>query len=141
VVFVCEHNRFAELTPSSTHIAGEVYRRAEGYGLPGVRVDGGVVRDVAREASTAVGRARSGAGPTLLEVMTYRWSGHYVGDPAGYRDEEEAATFRDRDPVAAARAELADDVAEWIDTDVERRLAAAVARALAAPTADPEDLG
>ncbi|GAA4551016.1 thiamine pyrophosphate-dependent dehydrogenase E1 component subunit alpha [Pseudonocardia xishanensis] len=141
VVFVCEHNRFAELTPSSTHIAGDVYRRAEAYGFPGERVDGADVRGVLRAAEQAVARARAGEGPTLLEVMTYRWSGHYVGDAAAYRDKAEAAAFRDGDPVAALRAELAGLEADAIDAQVEDLLAGALERALAAPTADPEDLG
>ncbi len=135
VVFVCENNAYAELTPASVHVAGEVWRRAESLGFPGVRVDGADVQTVLTAARTAVSRARSGAGPTLLEVMTYRWSGHYVGDPARYRDEAEVAAARERDPVARARADLDPDVARAADAQVERILAEALAAALAAPVA------
>ncbi|MGD9986242.1 thiamine pyrophosphate-dependent dehydrogenase E1 component subunit alpha [Pseudonocardia sp.] len=141
VVFVCENNRFAELTPSSTHVAGEVWQRAAAYGFPGVRVDGSDVHAVAAASRAAVDRARAGDGPTLIEVMTYRLSGHYVGDPATYRDEAEAQAWRDRDAVARARAALAEPDAAAIDAEIEALISGAVDRALAAPAADPEVLG
>ena len=74
VIFVCENNRYAESTPFEYSVAGgSVSNRAEGYGMPGVTVDGQSVLDVFEVAKEAVARARSGKGPTLIEAQTYRY--------------------------------------------------------------------
>ena len=137
VVFVCENNQYVELAASKVHVAGEIYRRAEGYGFPGVHVDGNDVMAVRAEVSTAVARARSGSGPTLLEAVTYRRMGHYSGDQGTYMPEDEVAHWRDiRDPLLSCLAHLSDDMRGQIDDRVARQLAVAHSAAAAAPPAD-----
>ena len=109
IVFVCENNLYGEFTPASDVVAGEIYKRAEGYGFPGVRVDGQDVVAVYEAAAEAVERARTGGGPTLIEAMTYRWYGHFYGEEAltgdyKYRSDEEIADWKaNRDPVTLTR--------------------------------------
>jgi pyruvate dehydrogenase E1 component alpha subunit len=107
VLYVCENNGFAESTPAaySTSVP-DVATRAVAYGLPGVIVDGSDVVEVFTAAGEAVRRARAGSGPTLLEVKTYRFMGHFEGDPERYRDEEERERLRERDAIPALGAQL-----------------------------------
>src|SRR5712691_1475014 len=82
VVYVCENNGFAESTPAAYATSvPDVASRATAYGIPGVIADGRDVLDVFAAAGDAVGRARAGDGPTLIEVKTYRFMGHFEGDP------------------------------------------------------------
>lgn len=138
VVFVCENNRYAELTPSSVHVAGEIYERAEGYGMPGVRIDGNDVNAVSEATDAAIARARAGEGPTLIEALTYRWFGHYAGDKASYRDIEEVEHGRSQDALDLARASLDGKEADAIDAEVEQVLTLALEQALADEFATPE---
>ncbi len=141
VVFVCENNRYAEMTPASRHVAGRVWRRAAGYELPGDEVDGNDVEAVAAAVETAVVRARAGGGPTLVEAVTYRWAGHYVGDPEQYRSADEVQEWIDqRDPLARARARLAAADAEALERRVDQELAEALEAALASPQTTADDL-
>ncbi|WP_067464351.1 alpha-ketoacid dehydrogenase subunit alpha/beta [Actinomadura macra] len=140
VVFVCENNQYAELTPTDLHLAAEPYRLAEPYGIPGVRVDGNDALAVRAAAETAVERARSGAGPTLLECVTYRTSGHYEGDPQRYRDRAEVEQWKRRDPLDRLRPALPEGLAAEIDADTLTSLEAAAAAALRDPEATPGDL-
>ena len=102
VLFVCENNRYAESTPFEYSVAGgSVSNRADGYGIPGVTVDGQAVLDVFEVAKEAVGRARAGEGPTLIEAQTYRYLGHAGhDDPLTYRSEEEQEYYMNRDCIA-----------------------------------------
>jgi TPP-dependent pyruvate/acetoin dehydrogenase alpha subunit len=134
LVLVCENNQYAELTPQSDHVAGRIWRRAAGYDVPGEEVDGNDVVAVEEAVGAAVGRARRGEGPTLVEAVTYRWSGHYVGDPERYRDPEEVREWvAGRDPLTTVRARLDDAHAVAIEADVEHRIGDALAFALASP--------
>lgn len=142
MLFVCENNRYAELSPISVHLATEqVALFAGSYGMPGVTVDGNDVLAVHNATQVAVDCARQGQGPTLLECETYRWRGHFEGDPARYRPKEEFAEWQGRDPVAAFRRRLRDEagVAEddlvQVEQDVDKRVEAAAVEAKAmAPT-------
>jgi pyruvate/2-oxoglutarate/acetoin dehydrogenase E1 component/TPP-dependent pyruvate/acetoin dehydrogenase alpha subunit len=99
-IFVCENNHYAQFTdPQFTISVENVADRAAGYGIPGEVVDGQDALAVYRAASRAVERARRGDGPTLLEMKTYRYYGHYVGDAERYRSREEVADWRARDPL------------------------------------------
>ena len=100
VVFVCENNQYAESTPQRTSARVPLHQRAAAYGMPGEALDGNDVEAVYEAACRAVARARQGEGPTLLVCDTYRWYGHYVGDPAVYRPAEEVEAWKQRDPVA-----------------------------------------
>ena len=99
VLFVCENNRYAESTPFEFTVAGaSVANRAAGYDMPGVSVDGQDVIEMHEVAAEAVGRARRGDGPTLIEAQTYRYQGHFgADDPLGYRTEEEEEYYKGRD--------------------------------------------
>ena len=102
VVFVAENNHYAEFTRQSKHQNIEsIAERAVAYDIPGVVVDGNDLLAVYEAALEAVARARDGQGPTLLECMTYRIKGHYVGDPEMYRASEEVDKWRDvtKDPI------------------------------------------
>lgn len=102
VVFVAENNHFAEFTRQSRHQNIEsIAERAVAYDIPGVVVDGNDLLAVYEATSEAVARARDGQGPTLLECMTYRVKGHFVGDPEMYRGVEEVDEWKDdtKDPI------------------------------------------
>ena len=109
-MFVCENNRYAESTPFEYSVAGgSVSNRADGYGIPGVTVDGQAVLDVFEVAKEAVGRARAGEGPTLIEAQTYRYLGHAGhDDPLTYRSEEEQEYYMNRDCIATFKKYILD---------------------------------
>lgn len=107
IIFVCENNRYAELTPISVHLAtNRVADFGAPYGIPSLTVDGNDVLAVRTAAAEAVDRARTGHGPTLLECETHRWRGHFEGDPQHYRTKEESQQWKTRDPIAAFRSRL-----------------------------------
>jgi 2-oxoisovalerate dehydrogenase E1 component alpha subunit len=107
VVLFCQNNGWAISLPAASQTAGEIWRRAEGYGFPGVRVDGNDVLAVYRVTHEAAERARAGGGPTLIEALTYRIGAHSTADDAGrYRDEGEVERARSFDPISRYRAWL-----------------------------------
>lgn len=125
VVFVCENNLYAEFTPQAVHArVSRIADRAPAYGMPGVTVDGNDVPALFAAAASAIDVARSGAGPTLLEAMTYRYRGHHEGDPMSYRPREELEAWRARDPIPRFRAWLGQR--GWLADEEEARLAAEV---------------
>lgn len=142
MLFVCENNRYAELSHISVHLATEqVADFAAAYGIPGVIVDGNDVLAVRAAATTALERARSGAGPTLLECETYRWRGHFEGDPAHYRTKDELKGWEGRDPILAFRnrlsgeASIGEERLAQIEKEVEEQVESAAVEAEAmAPT-------
>jgi TPP-dependent pyruvate/acetoin dehydrogenase alpha subunit len=135
LVFVCENNQYVELTPQALHVAGQIHRRGESFGMPGVRVDGNAVEEVADAVEDAVLRARAGGGPTIVEAVTYRWFGHYAGDRAAYRLEDEVNDWRARDPLPRARESLDPHEADAIDAAVEEEISSALAFAQQSPQA------
>jgi TPP-dependent pyruvate/acetoin dehydrogenase alpha subunit len=143
-VFVCENNFYGEFTPMTAVTAGQdIAGRAGAFGIPGQVVDGNDLWAVREAALEAVRRARSGAGPTLLECHTYRHHGHSKSDPARYRPPEEVERWLTRDPLTIARARLVElGIAEAEISAVEdatsARMELAVEAALAAPYPDPE---
>lgn len=109
VIFLCENNQYALSTPAHTVTAGRICDRAHGFGLPGVRVeDGQDVLKVYDAVAEAAERARSGAGPTLVEVMTYRFREHSEGlrINVDYRDAAEKEHWLSRDPIVLFRQVL-----------------------------------
>ncbi|MGI8439436.1 MAG: pyruvate dehydrogenase (acetyl-transferring) E1 component subunit alpha [Thermoleophilaceae bacterium] len=125
VVFLVVNNQFGMGTALERHSAvTDLSKRGEGYGIPGVRCDGMDVLDVHATVSEAVGKARSGEGPQLVEAVTYRFRGHSMADPEEYRSKEEVEEWRRRDPVEAFKGRLAsadvlsEDDAESIDSEV-----------------------
>jgi TPP-dependent pyruvate/acetoin dehydrogenase alpha subunit len=144
VVFVLENNQYGVSTniKNSTNIR-DLSTRAKSYGIPGKRVDGFDVIAVYEAAVALVERARKGEGPSLLVTESYRFEGHYAGEPEVYRDREEVRRYRKKDPVKRFRARLIDDnVAKEdelhrIDLDVQEEIVQAVRFAQESPEPDP----
>jgi pyruvate/2-oxoglutarate/acetoin dehydrogenase E1 component/TPP-dependent pyruvate/acetoin dehydrogenase alpha subunit len=146
VVYVIENNAYAE----STHISyavniPNIADRAQAYGIPGISIDGNDVLAVYEAVSEAVTRARKGEGPTLLELKTCRWGGHYTGDPQVYRSKEEIAECMKRDPIKRFRQKLIEmkllaekEVANILKEAAEE-MKNAVTFAEESPLPDPED--
>jgi len=106
-IFFVENNQYAEFTPLRGHTRlKHLAERALGHGLPGVTIDGNDVWEVYQTVRQVAERARNGAGPTLIEAITYRWSGHTEGETARYRPDEEVAAWKQRDPIARWEARL-----------------------------------
>jgi pyruvate dehydrogenase E1 component alpha subunit len=106
-ILFCQNNGWAISVPTTAQTIGEIWKRAEGYGFPGVRVDGNDVLAVYRVAKDAVDRAHAGDGPTLIEAMTYRVGPHTTADDAGrYRDDDEVQRWRAFDPIDRYRTWL-----------------------------------
>ncbi len=147
VIYLCENNQYALSTPAHTVTSGRVCDRAAGFGIPGVRVeDGQDVLAVYEATSEAVARARAGDGPTLLEVMTYRYREHSEGlrINVDYRDEQEREEWLGRDPIRLFREVLvergvatAEEVDE-LEAEVAREVEDAVTFTMDSPDPDPE---
>src|ERR1700736_1562578 len=100
VVFVCENNQYAMSASAAWSVAGgDPAKRAAGYGIPGVTVDGMDLFAVNAQASEFVERARRGEGPASRVANTYRFHGHHAGDPLNYREKEEVERWRLKDPI------------------------------------------
>lgn len=144
VIMVCENNQYAEATALDYHLNTEtIADMACAYAMPAETADGMDVQTVFRAASRAVERARSGGGPTLLELQSYRFSGQYEGDSQAYQPPAEIERYRERDPLAlfermAAERGLGDAEMQEVAARVEQRVAQAFADAEDAPWPDPE---
>lgn len=107
VVFFCQNNQWAISEPITRQSNIPLYRRADGFGFPGVRVDGNDPLAVQAVTRWAMDRARAGEGPTLIEAFTYRMGAHTTSDdPTRYRLDEELAHWRGKDPIARTEAYL-----------------------------------
>ncbi|HKP16874.1 MAG TPA: thiamine pyrophosphate-dependent dehydrogenase E1 component subunit alpha [Gaiellaceae bacterium] len=144
VVFVCQNNEYAESTPRRVQQAiADIATRGAAYGVPGVVVDGMDVLAVREVVSAAVERGRDGGGPTLVEAKTYRFYGHYVGDPGVYRPSEEVEAWKQRDPIRLFEARLAEagvlgrEEADQVEAEVRQEVDDAVEFARASPEPDP----
>ncbi|HWL49116.1 MAG TPA: pyruvate dehydrogenase (acetyl-transferring) E1 component subunit alpha [Acidimicrobiia bacterium] len=145
-VFLCQNNGFAISYPRSEQTRSEsIAMKAEGYGMPGVLVDGNDVAAVLDVVGAAIARARNGEGPTLIEAVTYRLGPHTTADdPGRYRDEDETERWRERDPLERVRL-LLERAGGWSpgwQSELENRAsevieeAVAMAEALPHPTAE-----
>ena len=110
VIFVCEVNEFAISVPKwqSTSVEN-ISDRAKGYGIPGITVDGNDVYAIYDAAAKAIKRAREGKGPTLIECKTYRWRGHWTGDPEVYRTREDVKAWMEKGPIKRMKAKMLED--------------------------------
>jgi 2-oxoisovalerate dehydrogenase E1 component alpha subunit len=148
VVFLCENNEWAISTPLSKQMAQpDVYRRAEGYGIPGVVVDGMDPIACYAAVKAALDCARSGGGPTLVEAKCYRFLAHTTDDDdRTYRSREEVAERRKRDPVPLFERTLIEngvmtaDEVEALKQSVLEETNDATDRAEAMPYPEPHDL-
>lgn len=146
VVFVCENNLYMEYTPIGdvTAVEHPAADRASAYGLERIVVDGNDADAVYRIAQTAYKKARSGKGPSMIECMTYRHSGHSRADPGKYRPEGELDMWKERDPIKIYRERLAEfgireDEIKAIDSEIRSRVDDATEACKAAPV-PPEEI-
>lgn len=135
VIFVCQNNLYAELTPvEDTMNIAEVRERALAYNIPGLRIDGNDPEEVFATVTAAADRARAGEGPTLIEAVTFRFKGHYVGDTMKYMPKEQLTEAKAKDPMVTYRRKLIDEgllTVEELD-DIDRSAVAEVEEAVVA---------
>jgi len=148
VIFVIENNQYAMGTSVNRASSEDLlYKRGESFRVPGLQVDGMDVLAVRGAAQTATEWVRSGKGPILLELKTYRYRGHSMSDPAKYRSREEVQAMREKsDPIEGAKREIlelgfADEAAlKAIDKDVRDIVTAAADFAETTPEPAPAEL-
>lgn len=148
VVYVCENNGWGEFTPTEFVVpVKDIAERARSYAMNSQIADGMDFFDVYEKSGESIARARQGGGPTLLECKTYRFMGHYVGDPLVYRAKKDADDWiRNRDPLVLFESRvtseglLAEDNLRSIDEEVGALIGDAVDSARSAPLPDPRDV-
>ncbi len=148
VVFVIENNQYAMGTSvKRSSAATALYRRGEGYNIPGRQVDGMNVLKVRAAAESAFAEVRSGGGPVILEMMTYRYRGHSMSDPAKYRSKEEVKKMRDeQDPITQLKDIIlklkaaGEDDLKALDKDIKAEIAAAAEFAQNSPEPGADEL-
>jgi pyruvate dehydrogenase E1 component alpha subunit len=144
-IFICENNGFGISVPQSQSTSvKDVSVRAKGYDIPGVTVDGNDVYAVYEAAEKAIKRAKDGKGPTLIEAKTYRWRGHWTGDPEVYRTKEDVKAWMDKCPIKRMKAAMiADSIATEkeltaIEEKAKADVEAAAKFAIESPEPDPK---
>ncbi len=145
VVFFCENNGYSEFSPTSAQQAASLEQRSLGYAVPYFAVDGNDVVATATTMSDALQHVRAGQGPVVVEAATYRWHGHYEGDPQRYRTPEELTEWQGRDPLVLHRQRLIEaGVPESeliaLEAAVDQQLDQAVAQASAMTAPDTSTL-
>jgi pyruvate dehydrogenase E1 component alpha subunit len=148
VLYVIENNKYGMGTSVERASAGtDLHLRGQAYGIPGVQVDGMDVMTVRAAADKAVAAVRNGKGPYILEMMTYRYRGHSMSDPAKYRSKEEVAKMRqEHDPIDHLRRLLLDDghadeaALKNIDREIKDVISAATDFAQTSPEPYPSEL-
>ncbi len=145
VIFFCENNLYGEGSPQHTQAPlKDLAERAASYAFPGVTVDGNDVLAVFEATRQAADQARAGAGPTLIEGKTYRYRGHYEGDPMLYRAKAEVEAWRQRDPLPNFHQYLLQHTAytefdlQGVEVAIKTELDKAVAFAIESPMPAPE---
>lgn len=141
VLYVIENNQYGMGTSVQRSSAGKLYSRGAGFGIPGEQVDGMDVFTVQAAARQAIDYVRSGNGPYILEVMTYRFRGHSMSDPAKYRTKEEVDNFKgNKDPIANLRVRMLEE--EGVSEDalkvIEKEIKDIVSEAADFATQSPE---
>jgi pyruvate dehydrogenase E1 component alpha subunit len=143
LLLVCENNGVAEFTTREEHSnVAQVSAFAAPYGIPAQTIDGNDVLAVHEAAGKVIESIRASGGPRLLECMTYRMAGHYVGDSQHYRSKEELAAMKEKDPIERLRRHLAkqrvsEEALEAVEARVRAELDDVVERARRAPRPDP----
>jgi pyruvate dehydrogenase E1 component alpha subunit len=148
VVYVIENNKYGMGTSIERASARtDLYQRGQAYGIPGMQVDGMDVLTVKEAGRKAVAHARSGKGPYILEMLTYRYRGHSMSDPAKYRSKEEVQKVRqEQDPIEGLKARILDqglgdaDQLKEIDREVKAIVSEAAEFAQNSPEPDPSEL-
>lgn len=144
VVFVCENNQYAMGTPlERTSPLKDLSIKAQGYGMAGDHLEGHDVQVVQERIAAAVTHARTGGGPTFVEIQTYRFRGHSMSDPAKYRSRTELEQHKQQDPIMVVRKRLLErgieeSALDDIDIEVDEEIDAAVRFADESPPASEE---
>jgi len=144
VIFVCENNGFGISVPlkESTSVE-DISKRATAYGIPGYTVDGNDVLAIDEVMKKALKRAKDGEGPTLIECKTYRWLGHWTGDPQVYRTREDVDEWKKKCPIKRLREYmisnniLSEKEIDEIESKSQQEVEAAAQFALESPEPDP----
>lgn len=146
VIFVCENNQYAQTTPQTEHQKiHDVAERALAYNMKSVIIDGNDVIKVYETSLEAVKKAREGGGPTFIECKTYRWRGHWEGDPQPYRTQDEVEEWKLKCPLIRFRKYLIENKVERkqdlerVDKEIEDELQKAVEFARISPFPDPRE--
>lgn len=147
VLYVIENNQYGMGTSVQRSSAGQLYARGQGYGIPGEQVDGMDIFAVQAAARQALDYVRTGNGPYILEVLTYRYRGHSMSDPAKYRKKEEVDDMKtNRDPIETIKKLMIDERGmteedlKAIDKDIKARIKEAAEFAQESPELPPEEL-
>lgn len=146
VLYVIENNRYGMGTSTARHAAGQLYARGQGYGIPGEQIDGMDIFTIQAAARQALDYIRSGNGPYILEVMTYRYRGHSMSDPAKYRSKEEVEEQKENDPITKLKSfmmehhDVSEEELKSIDKDIKARIKEAAEFAEQSPELPPEEL-
>ena len=147
IVFVCENNMYGISYCQRDHMnICDISDRSAAYGIPGVTVNGNDVVAVYETVAEAVKRARSGDGPSLVECKTWRWRGHFEGDPSVYKDPAEQAEWIKKDPIPRLAKQLLDlgyatqAELDKINDTINAQINAAVDFAQNSPNPNPEDV-
>jgi pyruvate dehydrogenase E1 component alpha subunit len=148
VIFVIENNQYAMGTSQNRSTSSpDIYTRGIAFGIPGEAVDGMDVLAVKAAGEKAVAHCRSGKGPYILEVKTYRYRGHSMSDPAKYRTREEVQKMRDeRDPIENVRSMLltgghaSEDDLKLIDKEIKEVVNASAEFAKTSPEPSLDEL-
>ena len=145
IIYCLFNNLYAISTHyTEAHPQKQLKTWGEGYEVPSLRIDGNDVEAVIEATQKAVERARKGDGPSLIEFMTYRWQGHFSGDPAAYRPEGELEEWKKKDPIKMAAQRLMEHegidekALQKIHNEVEAEVAQAVEFAKNSPLPDPQ---
>jgi 2-oxoisovalerate dehydrogenase E1 component len=141
VVFLIQNNLYAISVPAASEVAGTIADRAQGYGMPGVMVDGNNVLEVYGAVSAAVERGRKGDGPSLIEAKTYRYYAHTSDDDDKlYRSREEVELWRRKDPIPNFRQYLVEQriLSAALETEIEEEVAESIAAAVKATESSPD---
>jgi TPP-dependent pyruvate/acetoin dehydrogenase alpha subunit len=140
IVLICENNLYGASTPfHRVSLVPDVAERAKAYGVPSQIVDGMDVLAVRAATADAVASARAGAGPTLIECKTYRFTGHSRSDARDYRTDEEEAEWAARDPLLVLGARLDQAALELFEASVKAELDDAVEFARSSPWPEPAE--
>lgn len=143
VIFLIQNNLYAISVPAESEVGGEVAHRAQGYGMPGVVVDGNNVLQVYGAMAAAVERARAGEGPSLIEAKTYRYYAHTSDDDDKlYRSREEVELWRRKDPIPNFRQYLVEQrvLTEAHEREIDEAITAEIADAVKATESAPDPM-
>jgi len=141
VLWVCENNQYGMGTAvEKASAVSEIRQKAEGYGIPNKRVNGMDIMEVRKSAEEAIKHVRAGSGPYFLEIVTYRFRGHSMGDPERYRVADEVKKWQENDPIGIYRKYLTDQkIAKEGELDqIDEKVAEEVAEAVKFAEVSPE---